>query len=81
MRTPAGERELAPGDVVHFPEGEPGTHQLRNDTSDPFRVLFASTKAPLNVCGYPDSSKLLVDIPGRRRIVRDSPELEYWDGE
>jgi len=81
LRTPAGERELAPGDVVHFPEGEPGTHQLRNDTSEPFRVLIASTKAPLNVCGYPDSSKLLIDRPGRRRMLRDGPDLDYWDGE
>jgi uncharacterized cupin superfamily protein len=81
LRTPAGERGLAPGDVVHFPEREPGTHQLRNDTDEPFRVLIASTKAPLNVCGYPDSNKLLIDLPGRRRIVRDSPELDYWDGE
>jgi uncharacterized cupin superfamily protein len=81
LRTPAGERELAPGDVVHFPEGEPGAHNLRNDTAEPFRVLIASTKSPLNVCGYPDSGKLLIDMPGRRRIVRDRPELEYWDGE
>jgi uncharacterized cupin superfamily protein len=81
LRTPAGERELAPGEVVHFPEGEPGTHQLRNDTTEPFRVLIASTKSPLNVCGYPDSSKLLIDRPGRRQMLRDGPELEYWDGE
>jgi uncharacterized cupin superfamily protein len=81
LRTPEGERELAPGAVVHFPEGEPGTHQLWNDTAEPFRVLIASTKSPLNVCGYPDSNKLLVDLPGRRRMLRDGPELEYWDGE
>jgi uncharacterized cupin superfamily protein len=81
LRTPAGERELTPGDVVHFPEGEPGTHQLWNDTAEPFRVLIASTKSPLNVCGYPDSDKLLVDLPGRRRMLRDGQELDYWDGE
>ncbi len=81
LRTPPGERKLVPGEVVHFPEGEPGAHQLRNDTGEPFRVLIASTKAPLNVCGYPDSNKLLIDLPGRRRIVRDNPELDYWDGE
>jgi uncharacterized cupin superfamily protein len=81
LRTPEGERELAPGDVVHFPEGEPGAHQLRNDTAEPFRVLIGSTKSPLNVAGYPDSNKLLIDLPGRRRMLRDGPELEYWDGE
>jgi uncharacterized cupin superfamily protein len=81
LRTPEGERALAPGDVVHFPEGEPGAHQLRNDTAEPFRVLIGSTKSPLNVAGYPDSSKVLIDLPGRRRMLRDGPNVEYWDGE
>jgi uncharacterized cupin superfamily protein len=81
LRTPDGERELRPGDVVHFPEGEPGTHQLRNDTGEPFRVLIGSTKSPLNVAGYPDSNKILIDMPGKRRMLRDGPELDYWEGE
>ena len=81
LRTPDGERELAPGDIVHFPEGEPGTHQLWNDAAEPFRVLIASTKAPLNVCGYPDSNKVLIDMPGRRRMLQDGPDLDYWTGE
>jgi uncharacterized cupin superfamily protein len=81
LRTPDGERQLAPGDVVHFPEGEPGTHQLRNDTGAPFRVLIGSTKSPLNVAGYPDSGKVLIEMPGRRRMLRDGPELDYWQDE
>ena len=81
LRTPAGERELAPGDVVHFPEGEAGAHQLRNDTADTFRVLIGSTKSPLNLAGYPDSDKVLIDVPGRRRILRDGPQVDYWENE
>jgi uncharacterized cupin superfamily protein len=81
MRTPEGERELAAGDVVHFPEGEAGSHHLRNDTDEPFRVLIGSTKPELTVCGYPDSGKILIDLPGRRRIFEDGDELDYWDGE
>jgi uncharacterized cupin superfamily protein len=83
LRTPQGERVLAPGDVVHFPEGEPGAHQLRNDTNEPFRVLIGSTKSGLYVAGYPDSDKLLVDAPahGRRNMLRAQPDLDYWDGE
>ncbi len=69
------------GDVVHFPQGEAGAHKLRNDTAEPFRVLIGSTKSPLNVAGYPDSGKMLIDLPGRRRIFRDGGELDYWDGE
>jgi uncharacterized cupin superfamily protein len=42
LRTPDGERALAPGDFVHFPEGEAGTHQLRNDSAEPRRSRSAS---------------------------------------
>jgi uncharacterized cupin superfamily protein len=77
MRTPDGERVLEPGEVVHFPEGEAGAHQFRNDTAEAVRVLIGSTKSLLYVAGYPDSGKL--NISGR--MVRDNPELGYWDGE
>jgi uncharacterized cupin superfamily protein len=83
LRTPAGERSLAPGDVVAFPEGEAGAHQLRNDSDAPFRVLIGSTKSELYVAGYPDSRKLLIDAPSHslRKLLPDAPELDYWDGE
>ena len=81
LRTPEGERRLAPGDVVHFPEGEAGAHQFRNDGAAPLRVLIGSTKSGLCVAGYPDSGKLLIDAPDARRMIHDSPEVEYWDGE
>ena len=83
LRTPEGERTLARGDIVAFPEGEAGAHQLRNDTDEPFRVLIASTKSGLYVAGYPDSNKILIDPPvhGRRMILGAAPELDYWDGE
>ena len=81
MRAPDGERVLEPGDVVHFPEGETGTHQFWNDTDEPVRVLLGSSKSNLYVAGYPDSSKLNVSWPGGRHMVRDTPALDYWDGE
>jgi uncharacterized cupin superfamily protein len=82
VRTPEGERVLESGEVVHFPEGETGTHQFRNDTDEPFRVLLGSSKSGLYLAGYPDSSKLYVLVPGgERTMLRDNPELDYWDGE
>lgn len=82
MRTPEGDRVLAPGEVVHFPEGEAGTHQFRNETDDPFRVLLGSSKSALYVAGYPDSRKLYISGPGvPQHMVRDNPELDYGDGE
>ncbi len=83
LRTPDGERALAPGDLVAFPEGRAGAHQFRNDSDAPFRILIGSTKSALSVAGYPDSNKLLVDAPGHeiRTMLRDTPELDYWDHE
>lgn len=37
------ERELAPGEVVSFPPGRAGTHQVLNRTASPIRVLICST--------------------------------------
>ena len=42
LREPAGERQLEEGDVVHFPVGPDGAHQLRNDTDGPVRYLFVA---------------------------------------
>jgi uncharacterized cupin superfamily protein len=83
LRTPEGERVLAPGDLVAFAEGEAGAHQLRNDSDEPFRVLIASTKSDLCVVVYPDSGKVLIDAPshGLHTMLRDSPELDYWENE
>ena len=43
LRVPAGERELAPADVVAFPEGEDGAHTLVNRTDEDARVAIFST--------------------------------------
>ncbi len=83
LRTPDGERTLAPVDIVAFSEGVAGSHQFRNDSQQPCRVLIGSTKASLCVAGYPDSGKLLVDAPseGLRTILSADAVRDYWDGE
>jgi uncharacterized cupin superfamily protein len=84
LRTPEGERRLQAGDVVHFPEGPAGAHQLWNDSAEPFRVLIGSTEsASVYVAGYPDSGKLSVGAPahGFRKMIAGEPELDYWLGE
>ena len=37
------EQQLRQGDVVAFPRGKEGAHQIRNDTDAPVRVLMLST--------------------------------------
>src|SRR6266542_1315957 len=58
LRTPDGERVLAPGDVAVFPRGPSGGHKVTNATGEVARVVIFSSKTPLEVVAYPDSGKL-----------------------
>ena len=82
LRTPGGERELRPGDVVAFPEGPEGAHSVRNCTDAPVRLVMLSTKRKPAVAVYPDSDKIaLWRIEPDGIIVRRSATVDYWDGE
>ena len=83
LRTPEGERELTEGDVVCFPRGKDGLHQLRNGTGESIRVLMLSTLIAPDVVEYPDSGKVGArSVAGERILLsRPGPMLEYWDGE
>ena len=83
LRTVDGEQELSEGDVVAFPRGERGAHQISNRTDAPIRVLMLSTLLSPDVIEYLDSGQVLaVDAAGKRlfRMMRGEP-AEYWDGE
>ncbi len=60
LRAPAGERELAEGDVVHFPVGPDGAHQLTNRSDEPVRYLMVSNRPSPEAVEYPDSRQLSV---------------------
>ena len=75
LRDPDGERELRRGDVVCFPTGEQGAHQLRG----PGTVMILSASRSLEVTEYPDSGKIGVSHP--RKIFRLADAGQYWDGE
>jgi len=83
LRTPDGEHDLVEGDVVAFPRGEAGLHQVRNGTDQPIRVLMLSTLLMPEVVEYADSEKLGVrNAKGERVLMaRPGPTLDYWDGE
>ena len=83
LRTPEGEHELSEGDVVAFPRGEQGAHQIANRTEEPLRVLMLSTLLAPDVVEYLDTGKVsVVDAKGERlfRTFR-GPDAEYWEGE
>lgn len=83
LRGPDGERELEPGDVAVFPEGPAGAHQVLNRSEEPCRVLILSSKSPVAIVHYPDSAKvgLWTESDGYQAMLRDEPDLDYWEGE
>lgn len=83
LRTPEGESDLTEGDMVAFPRGESGLHQVRNRTDAAIRVLMLSTRIMPEILEYPDSGKVGANDARGKRIVMTRPggRLEYWDGE
>ena len=83
LRTPEGEQELTEGDVVAFPRGDGGLHQVSNRTEAPVRVLMLSTLIAPDLVHYPDSEKFGArNVKGERVFLgRPGPMLDYWDGE
>jgi uncharacterized cupin superfamily protein len=81
LRTPAGERTLEPGDVTCFPAGPAGAHHVRNASDTPLRVAIFSTKNEFGIAEYPDSDKIGIWAGDTHRMLRRSPQLDYWDGE
>ena len=58
LRTPDGERQLAEGDVVHFPTGPEGAHGIRNDTDETVRYIVAGSRQSPEVVEYPDLNQV-----------------------
>ena len=54
VRTPEGEEQLSPGDVVYFPEGPDGLHDFSNPTDEAVRLLAISSKRFPDVVAYPE---------------------------
>jgi len=83
LRTPDGERELAPFDAAFFPIGPDGAHQIRNDTAETVRIAMWSTVITPSATAYPDSGKVGVwtGVEGENLMARRSGHVEYYDGE
>jgi uncharacterized cupin superfamily protein len=86
LRTPDGWRELAEGEVVAFPRGERGAHQLANRTTLTVRFLAISTNGEPDIVIYPDSGKLGAaerspQGDGLQMMFRMADVVDYHDGE
>jgi uncharacterized cupin superfamily protein len=81
LRTPEGERELEAGEVVCFPAGADGAHQVINRTDEPVRILVFSTMNVPEVVVYPDSGKIGVSATDVRKLFRADDDVDYFEGE
>jgi uncharacterized cupin superfamily protein len=82
VRTPAGERMLEEGDVVHFPAGPDGAHGIRNETDEPVRYVMVSDHPSPEVVEYPDLAQITAQArtgsqTGERLwLVHDVPKAD-----
>ena len=83
VRTPDGVEELAPLDLVFFPTGPDGAHQIRNDSDARARVLMWSNVVFPTSTVYPDSDKVGVFTrdASESLILPRSARVDYFEGE
>ncbi len=79
LRHPEGVDVLQPGDLVCFPDGAEGAHQLTNNAADTVRVMMLSTVHEPCLAVYPDSGKVGMWPPGL--LFYEADAVDYWDGE
>lgn len=80
VRTPDGTERLEQWDLLCFPRGPAGAHQVRNDGETTARLLMWSNVVYPTVSVYPDSDKIGVWTAGKRDdvIVKRDSGVDYW---
>lgn len=87
LRAPDGERELSEGEVVVFPPGPDGAHQVLNHGDKVVRFMIVSTRNSADLVEYPDSGKISAQggnwgTPGTvAYMLSTANQLGYFDGE
>jgi uncharacterized cupin superfamily protein len=77
VRMHDGDRELTEGDVVPFPRGPDGGHQIRNDGDSVARVLIVAANADPDIAEYPETGKVGISIGGSYRFHRTDDAVEH----
>jgi len=83
VRTPEGTRELGRHELLFFPTGPAGAHQVRNDSDETARVLMWSEVVWPAASVYPDSDKVGIYMGAEAGdlVFRRASAVEYLDGE
>jgi uncharacterized cupin superfamily protein len=70
LRHPGGEQQLEPWDVVFFPPGPAGAHQVRNNSESVARIAMFSSIVDVGAVVYPDSEMVRIfSTDGRDDIL------------
>ncbi|MBA3376446.1 MAG: cupin domain-containing protein [Actinobacteria bacterium] len=72
IRTPESEQVLDPGEVMCFPTGPEGAHQVRNANDVPVRVAIFSTKNEFGIVEYPENEQVGI-WAGETHYMLDRP--------
>jgi len=72
IRTPDGELVLDPGEVLCFPAGPEGAHQVRNATDLSARVAILATNNEFGIVEYPEDEQVGI-WAGDEHYVLDRP--------
>jgi uncharacterized cupin superfamily protein len=86
LRTDTDVRELAEGEVIRFPLGPEGAHQIINRTAEQVTFLAISSSGRPDLVVYPDSDKIgfgerLPRGGGWRGFFHSRDAVSYWEGE
>ena len=83
VRTPEGTEQLEPLDMVFFPMGPEGAHQVLNQSDETAQVVMWSMVITPTATAYPDSDKVGIwtGIKAEDVIVPRSSGVDYYDGE
>jgi uncharacterized cupin superfamily protein len=83
LRHAQGSDELEQWDVVCFPTGPEGAHGIRNDTTEPVRILMWSNVVYPAATVYPDSDKIGIWTGNKEDdlMARRESGVEYFDRE
>jgi uncharacterized cupin superfamily protein len=83
VRTPDETSTVAQREVVFFPTGPAGAHEIRNDTDSTVRVLMWSNVLYPTATAYPDSDKVGVYTGDKAEdgLYVRSTKVDYFHGE
>jgi uncharacterized cupin superfamily protein len=88
LRTADAERELAEGEVVSFPIGEEGAHQVINRGDEPVRILMISQMVVPDIVVRPESGKISAfgrppggSGEGMHGVFYGHDSVPFWEGE